>query len=420
MAYKLIKLVHQNKRMKSLAVFISLFFCFTTAYCINFKAPQSGRWIGKLNISSTESINFEFKIEKVKSSFRVIIFNDEEVVPLNDPIFKEDSFHVNFKYFNSELVFKLSSKKSIAGRWINHLKKDYSIPFEATLSNASIFPIEEVTSNNVFDGEWKTRFSPDGNSFEAIGAFKQNGNKITGTFLTETGDFRYLSGNVTNSNKFMMSGYDGSHAFLFIGLLVDGKIQGEYISGNHYRTTWIAEKDSSFKLRHADSLTRMVGNPNEFYLEFNKLNGDKFTFPNPLFQDKVVIIQILGTWCANCMDETIFYKELYDKYNSQGLEIISVGYEIGDEFDDFAKQLETYKKRFNLNHLVLVGGSANKSSAKNDFGFISDFTSFPTSIFIDKTGKVVSIHTGFSGPGTGKYYTEYKEKTQNLIESLLK
>jgi hypothetical protein len=45
--------------------------------------------------------------------------------------------------------------------------------------------------------------------------------------------------------------------------------------------------------------------------------------------------------------------------------------------------------------------------------------SFPTSIYIGKDGKVKRIHTGFNGPGTGSYYSDYVKATTALVEYLL-
>ena len=44
---------------------------------------------------------------------------------------------------------------------------------------------------------------------------------------------------------------------------------------------------------------------------------------------------------------------------------------------------------------------------------------FPTTIIIDKKGKIRETHTGFSGPGTGKYYAEWVNDFERLIDKLL-
>lgn len=383
------------------------------------KSLKKGRWVGHLKLTDTDNLYFEFLLEKNKNTCRLTLLNGEEYVPLDEPSIVNDSIHVFFTNFNSELVFKPIDNQSIEGRWINHLKKNYSIPFHAVVSNETIFPTKKKELSTNFSGKWHATFSPDNKPYPAIGIFEENGNKVTGTFLTETGDFRFLSGNRDGASMYL-SGFDGSHAFLFTAEQEqNGKIKGKFLSGTHYQSIWIAERNDQFELRSSDSLTKVVGDPYEFSLNFHDLDGRPFIYPNENYKNKVVIVQILGTWCANCMDETVYIKELYEKYHAKGLEIISVGYEIGNGFDDYAKQLKVYQKRFDLKHSVLVGGSAKKSSAKEDFGFLSDFTSFPTTLFIDRSGKIVRIHTGFSGPGTGKYYLDYKEKTDQLVEQLI-
>ncbi len=51
----------------------------------------------------------------------------------------------------------------------------------------------------------------------------------------------------------------------------------------------------------------------------------KFSFPD--VNGKVVIVSISGSWCPNCHDEAPFLAELYRKYQSKGLEIVSLSFE---------------------------------------------------------------------------------------------
>ncbi len=45
--------------------------------------------------------------------------------------------------------------------------------------------------------------------------------------------------------------------------------------------------------------------------------------------------------------------------------------------------------------------------------------SFPTTLFIDKRGKVRKVHTGYSGPATGKYYQEYIREFNDEVNALV-
>jgi hypothetical protein len=119
------------------------------------------------------------------------------------------------------------------------------------------------------------------------------------------------------------------------------------------------------------------------------------------------------------MDETKFYAELYAKYHSKGLEIISIGYEVGADYLTQAASIKRLKNRLDITYPLLVGGSANKNLASTHFSMLNQIISFPTSILIGKDGLVRKIHTGFNGPGTGTYYENYTQETVDLIEKLL-
>jgi hypothetical protein len=121
--------------------------------------------------------------------------------------------------------------------------------------------------------------------------------------MTETGDFRFMEGNVTVDSLFL-SAFDGSHAFLMKSRIVGDSMYGVFLSGKHWKGTWNARCNESFDLPHPDSLTYIVDNkPVEFTL--NDLDGNTFTFPNSTFENKVTIIQIMGTWCPNWMKPAI-------------------------------------------------------------------------------------------------------------------
>ncbi|MDR0802239.1 TlpA disulfide reductase family protein [Fluviicola sp.] len=347
----------------------------------------------------------------------LVVNNAEERIELTNETNKEDTIILSFPNFDSELRFTTNRKKEIHGFWFNYNKgANYKIPFFANF-NPKQRKTEELSEN--LNGKWETHFSPETNDEEdALGIISQNKNHITGTFRTETGDYRFLEGYI-NGSKFYLSAFDGSHAFLLNGTVKDQKIQGLFYSGNHYSTNFIANYNPDYKLRDPDSITILKKNAQDFSFDLKTIDGKDYHFPNEDTKGKVVIIQIMGTWCPNCMDETNYYKELFDKYHSKGLEIISIGYEATDSFENQVKKILTLKQRKNLDFTFLVGGKASKEIASEHFSMLNEVISFPTSIYIGRDGEVKRIHTGFNGPGTGEVYLEYVKKTNALIESLL-
>lgn len=407
--------------MKTFLLSILFFTTFYSGFAQNIGKIKPGNWLGELQLSTNEKLPFGLEIKKNKSYYSFTVLNADERILLTASSVVNDSIHVQFPLFNSELVFKVHSKKDLQGYWINHNKVNYRVPFKAKPLKGNRFEEIAYQETKQFGGKWEAEFSKDGQDpYPALGIFKQSNDKITGTFLTETGDYRYLEGNVYG-NQLLLSCFDGSHAFLFKGIkTIDGTIEGKFFSGKHWESEWKAIKNESFELPNPDSITYLKDNSNELNFKFNDITGKTYTYPNEQLKNKVVIIQFMGTWCPNCMDETHFFKEMYDKYHAEGLEVISICYEVGDNYDQYVNRITSYKEKLDLEFTFLIGGTASKNLASEQFPMLSSVSSFPTSLFIGKDGTIQRIHTGFNGPGTGNYYTEYIKKTEELIQQLLK
>lgn len=384
---------------------------------------SQGKWVGELALSTTDRLPFNLVISKEDDSYSFIVENGEEMIQLNKPIRKGDSLYVAFPFFSSELVFTTTSKKELTGYWVNYNKKNYRIAFNARKNVSTRFssaPKKLDESSPNINGKWAVTFEPGTNSaYPAVGIFQQEGksSNVSGTFLTETGDYRYLEGNIINDSLYL-SCFDGSHAFLFNASLKGDHLNGKFFSGKHWQSNWEGVRDNNAQLKNPDELTYLLDDQ-QIAFELPTLDGTLYSFPSDAEQNTVTIIQIMGTWCPNCLDETLFYKELYDKYHDKGLEIISVGYESSGEFSEQVATIERLKNKLNLDFTFVVGGQASKTLASDHFKMLNEVTSFPTSIFIGRDGKVTRIHTGFNGPGTGEYYTAYRANTISLIESML-
>ncbi len=406
--------------MKNVLLFTSLLLVSFLANSQKNANLQEGKWIGSLQLNDTTILRFDFIISNKQDIVTFTVINGDEEIELTEGILVNETFHYKFPVFNTELNFAVNSKSKISGFWINPLKENYSIPFTGEYSEDNRF---EKTTNSKplnFDGKWETMFMKDGNDeYPALGIFQQNSTNIVGTFLTETGDYRYLDGNVYG-NELYLSCFDGSHAFLFTAKQNEqGNLEGNFYSGTHWKGEWRATRNDLFELANPDSITYVKDIETKLTFQLPTIDGDLYSYPNIETKGKVVIIQILGTWCPNCMDETKYFKELYNKYHKDGLEIISVGYEASKDPLKQSAALKSYREKLDLSFTFLVGGAASKDAATEDFPILSNIVSFPTSIFISRDGVIQRIHTGFNGPSTGKYYEQYIQKTEMLIKEML-
>lgn len=394
-------------------------FCFLAISSVRTQIKvQPGKWDASLQITQETKLPFRMEVKKNKKEYTFSVHNADEKIVLTPPVSEQDSVTLSFPNFHSSLKFKVENKETLKGYWTNFNKgKNYKIPFSAALNKDKKLPVP--ASNYDFTGRWKATFEPGTkDQYMAVGVFTSQKDKIYGTFLTETGDYRFLEGRIENQS-FTLSAFDGSHAFHFTGELKNNQIQGNFYSGKHFKTNWTAELDPNFTLTHPDSLTYVI-KKEPFAFKLKDLQGNDFVFPNDQFNNKVTIIQIMGTWCPNCMDETRYFKELYEKYHDQGLEIISVGYETPSNFAEQAEKIKLLKERHQLKFTFLVGGAANKGLASEQFSMLNKIISYPTAIIIGRDGEVKKIHTGFNGPGTGQIYLDYVNETNAFIKELLK
>lgn len=383
-----------------------LLFILDTAFAL--KAQEE---IFRAELALRPKEDLPFKISFPKEKKEIYIYNGKEKIVITELSKKGDTTIARLPVFDSELRF--AGTDTLKGFWINNSRTTENIiPFTAVKGeNYLFFPAEEPFELNV-TGKWETYFSPNtpGRSF-AIGQFTQLGNKVEGTFLTTTGDYRYLEGNVSGDSLFL-SCFDGSHAYLFKAVFDDDTLKGKFYSGSHWEELWVAHRGEAARLPDPERQTwvKMRHKESAFNFKFPDLKGDSVSLKDDKFKNKVVVVQLMGSWCPNCMDETAFLSGFYakEKLKKKGFEIIGLAFEKTSDVAKARANVSRLAKRFDAKYTFLLAGTSNKDSASKKLPTLSKITSFPTTLFIDKKGRVRKIYTGFNGPATGKEYEKFK------------
>ncbi|MFT4153768.1 peroxiredoxin family protein, partial [Parafilimonas sp.] len=235
-----------------------------------------------------------------------------------------------------------------------------------------------------------------------------------------TGDNRYLEG-IVSGDSLWLSGFDGIHSLLYTAKINGTNLTGTLYSGEKAKASFTAALDSNAAL--PDAAAMYVKNGEAGYLDFTfkDLDGNKVSIKDERFKNKVVVIDIMGSWCPNCMDETAFLSDYYKKNKDRGVEVISLAYELTTDFDRSKNSLLKFRNRFNVTYPILITGVSVADTLKTEKTLpqLTEIGMFPTTIILDKTGKVSKIDTGFQGPATGEYYTKYIEEFAAYINRLL-
>jgi thiol-disulfide isomerase/thioredoxin len=239
--------------------------------------------------------------------------------------------------------------------------------------------------------------------------------QIEGTILTETGDYRYLAGEVDADGNLRLSTFDGSHAFL-LHLRIDGqdRLRGDFWSGAAFHDTLNGQRNDQAELADGFHQVRVISPTGWQELEFPDLRGQVTRLAHQPFAP-VTILHIFGSWCPNCHDAARLFAELHQKYSDRGLQIVGLAFEqTGDPPTD-AAQVQWYIDRHVVTYKILLAGVADKQAASRQLPFLDRLRAFPTTVFIDGTGQIFAVYSGFSGPATGRQAAVLAKQFEALI-----
>lgn len=379
------------------------------------KRLEIGMYRGHLVAQDNQNMPFLFE---VTSEHDLKIYNGDEVIEVDEIQYRNDSVYIRLPYFETVIAAKFDGN-NFKGQWIEE-DRDRSVAFYAEYNKIERFEVKTGANQKDVSGIWEAEFNDYGNIYPSKGVFEQKGDKVLGTFRTPSGDYRYLEG-VVDGDSLKLSTFDGAHAFLFKAKLTDSVMIGLFYSGNHSLETFIARRNSEFELPDANALTKMKDGFDDFNFEFPDLEGNVISLKDEQFKNKVVLVQLMGSYCPNCLDETKFYSKYYESNKNRDLEIIALAFENAKSKEKAVKGIKRMKERVGLNYPILLAqiGTNDKVKAQEKMPMLNQVSSYPTTIYVDKKGKVRKIHTGFNGPATGVKYEDFQKEFSAFMETLL-
>jgi thiol-disulfide isomerase/thioredoxin len=376
----------------------------------------AGAWRGLFTIKPGVEVPFNFTIDQGGS---VLLLNGEEKFPAGTFRIAGDSLFIPLPLFENELALNYQGdalvgvlrKQDLRGN-TTPVKAQKGVTYRFAETGSSPFKNISGTYDVLFG-------SVAGKQEKAVGIFKQEGNKVTATFLRITGDSRYLEGTIEDG-KVQLSAFIGSSPSYYTATVnLDGTLQGENVNARG-STAFTAVPNKDAALPDAYTLTKLKEGNAILNFSFPDAEGKIVNSTDAKFAGKPLIISIGGTWCPNCMDEAGFLGPWYEKNKTRGIEVIALQYERQTDAAFVKKTFERFKKQYGLNYTLLLGGVADKQAVVASLPALQNFVSFPTTIFVDKQGKVSKIHTGFTGPATGEHYTAFIKEFNAEVDNLLK
>ena len=358
-------------------------------------------------------LRFGLRVERVGSAWRGRLCNGAVCQPLSGVQVNGDSVILEMADYAAAIVATLSVD-SLAGIYHNvGSRGPRTIPFHAS---RGVWPVQ--AGGRALVGRWDATF------FQALGTSPRvvelrNGVAgLEGTIISNSGDYGHFAGSV-EGDSFALSHFDGSFVYLLTGALHGDTLRGIFHAGLRTQTPFEAVRSTG--THHLKAPTEVTGADTTVPFRFAApdLDGKVVTQDEPWLRGKVVLIDIFGSWCPTCHESAPVLVRLYRKYRERGLEIIGLAYEVtGDRVID-REQVRRYRDKFGIPYPLLLAGINDVESAGATLPQLRGFTSFPTTVFLGRDGKVRQVHAGFYGRATGAQHEQMVEGFEREIEKLL-
>lgn len=382
---------------------------------------EDGTWRFSFQIRNKE-LPFLVDFKNVNSQNpEAIIHQGERTIVCKDFKIEKDSIFITIPTYNTFLKGRIESEDLITGEWYNTISdvdENYTLPFIA--ERGKDYKFTPAASNIQLPGRYKITMQA-GSDRERTYVLKinQTPEKVNASIMTESGDYGYLEGNVSNDMLYLSS-FDGGYAYLFTAFIDgDSLTDGKFYSGYHHKSDWYAAADTTFELRDPKSLTFLKEGYDKIDFRLPNQDGDTVTWADLNLDNKVVIVDIMGSWCPNCLDAGVAIKELISKYDKKDIATVSIAFERTDDLAEARKRVFNVQDHLGLEKKFLFGGKVSRENAEKALPMLNRVMSYPTLIFVDKNQNIAEIYTGFYGPGTGEKYTEFMNQTQELLDKLV-
>lgn len=375
-----------------------------------------GQWSAWL-VSPGGNLPFGLELVSGDDGWTATIINGPERVPI--PVVKMAGRRISLEmpHYDSRIQARVNSDGTkLVGHWSKRrgLDRWTRMPFEALIGS----PVPFRESPRPFFGRWLAHFSlTDDPAVAVLEAGPED--SVYGTFLTTRGDYRYLAGGVADG-RLRLTAFDGAHAFLFLAKITDpGTLYGDFWSGDQWHERWRATIDPDAELPDDFAQTTWTGKYTLGDLSFPDLDGVSRTLDDPMFAGRARIVQIFGSWCPNCHDAALYLSELAGRYGAQGLSVLGLAFELTGDLARDTEQVRLYIERHTTPYPVLVAGLADKDKASAQVPLLDRVRAYPTTLFFHGDGRVRAIHSGFSGPATGRTHDRLRARFEAIIEELL-
>jgi thiol-disulfide isomerase/thioredoxin len=377
----------------------------------------AGEWRAALDLAGGE-LRFGMALERSGAGWRGQLCNGDKCQPFSGVTVAGDSVALEIADYGATITARLKGD-SLTGSYRNVGNRGPRvIPFRAGRGR---WPVSRGPERLI--GRWDALWMGDFGTSPRVLELRNGSAGLEGTIISNTGDYGHFAGGV-QGDSFALAHFDGSYVYLLTGALnrsgtTPDTLRGLFHAGLRTQTPFLAARSTGAPHLRSVTENTQADTTEPFRFAFPDLEGRIVTQQDPRFKDKVVMVDVFGTWCPTCHDAAPELVKLHRKYRSRGLEIVGLAYEVSGDTAVDRRLVRRYRKKFGIEFPLLLAGINDTEAAAATLPQLRGFTSFPTTIFLGRDGKVRRIHAGFYGPATGAQHAKQVRDWEREVEALL-
>jgi thiol-disulfide isomerase/thioredoxin len=379
----------------------------------------TGLWDAVIVANNVE-VPFRFEIAQNDGHVEGFFFEGDRKVGSTSGSFENGTLRLDYDFLNTTLEATFEGDR-LHGTYRN--KRAGARPQEF---HAQRFAPVPVTTGEVprVEGNWAMYKTANDKSKLDVSwrlYLRQSGPEVSGAILKTSGDSGTLVGH-WKDGRLVMSHFAGERPLLFEA---QPNADGTLSVTLDRTSTYLAARTNEARAKgipEPPDLSRFtsVTDPTaRFHFFGPDLDGKMVRDTDPIFQGRVVMLAIGGTWCPNCHDEAPFLVELYKDFHARGLEIVGLFFENDATLSVARPRVLSFIRRYHVEFPILVPGTNRDDDAAKKLPQLVNFAVYPTTIILGRDGRVRSVHAGFASAATGEEHVQLKQEERDLIGRLL-
>lgn len=299
----------------------------------------------------------------------------------------------------------------LMGRWTRiNSDRRINMPFSGQRITAWPVRVAQAPKTSKTSDEWVLR-SPD-NIFIGYLNLKRQGARISAALIAGTDNRYYPLAGTYSKRNLELSWFDGDNAILIKTHNIDKRTLAGDLWWNDRQIRWTAKRMDKDQILQTAPLRPKMMNISAY-----DLHKKRITLTSADFAGCVVLLNIFGSWCPSCHEESAMLANWQRRYANLQFKVVSLAFELSSNTDENLETLQQFAAKYHPDFTMLLGGSVEEAVEK--LAPLIRLNAYPTNVFIDRSGQIRGVYPGFIGAAQHQQHQHFIGMHERILKELL-